>query len=71
MQKNGPVGKLLSCYKDQQITEELLFQWFLHFKQFSEPSKDKPVFLVLNSHASHIALRIYNYRRHNGIIFLH
>jgi hypothetical protein len=45
LQKNGPVGDLNSCFKNGCISEQLFFEWLIHFKHSAEPSKDEPVLM--------------------------
>jgi hypothetical protein len=70
LQKGGPVGAIYSCSKNGWINEELFVHWLQHFKNCVKPLSDESVLLILNNHASHIALRICNYCRYNGIILI-
>jgi hypothetical protein len=60
LENNGPVTDLCS------YSEDLFFEWPLHSKQFSKPSKDDLALLMMESHRSHVSLQVYNYCRDVG-----
>jgi hypothetical protein len=67
LQKNGPLRAFCFSCKISFVTEELHFEWLIHFKQFAKTSKDKPVLLMLDNHASHIPFGICNYCKDNEV----
>jgi hypothetical protein len=53
------------------IDMKLFFEWFKKFVQFSRASKDSPIMLLLDGHASHTKnLDVINYARNHGVILL-
>jgi hypothetical protein len=70
LENNGPVGSQSACSKNGWINEELFFQWFHHFTSYVKYSKNESVLLMLDNHASHVSLRMFNYCRNNGIVML-
>lgn len=50
-------------------SEEFLF-FIKHFVRHTKCSKEHPVLIVLDNHASHLSVNIINYCRENGIVLL-
>lgn len=67
LQRNGPLGALYAGSQKGWITEDLFVEWLHHFKRHTVCSKDNPVLLVLDNHASHCSLSAYNFCKENGI----
>lgn len=70
LQKNGPAGALYKCSDNGWINENLFLEWLVHFKQHAKPSALEPILLILDNHASHISLTIYEYCKVNHIHML-
>lgn len=70
LEKDGPTGALYKCSENGWINENLFLEWLLHFKQHAKPSADEPVLLILDNHASHISLPVYEYCKRNNINML-
>lgn len=70
LEKDGPTGALYKCSDNGWINEHLFLEWLSHFKQHTKPSEDEPVLLILDNHASHISLSIYEYCKRNHIHML-
>jgi len=67
---DGPIGAIYHCSKNGWTTAELFLVWLKHFVENSTCSKEKPVLLVLDNHASHISLEAYEFCRDHGIVMV-
>ncbi|KAG7294875.1 hypothetical protein JYU34_002823 [Plutella xylostella] len=70
LEKDGPAGALYKCSDNGWINEHLFLEWLAHFKQHAKPSADEPILLILDNHASHISLSVYEYCKSNHIHML-
>ncbi|XP_065172534.1 uncharacterized protein [Atheta coriaria] len=70
LQKDGPAGALYKCSDNGWINENLFLEWLVHFKQHAKPSALEPILQILDNHASHISLTIYEYWKVNHIHML-
>lgn len=70
LERNGPPGSIYQCSKNGWINEDLFRVWLRHFVNFTNVSKENPVLLIVDNHASHSSLNIYNFCRNNGVIML-
>lgn len=70
LQTDGPTGAIYKCSDSGWIHEELFLEWLQHFTQHAKPSAEEPILLVLDNHASHISLAIYEYCKKNHIHML-
>ncbi|XP_022198653.2 tigger transposable element-derived protein 2 [Nilaparvata lugens] len=51
--KGAPVGTIFSAHPSGWIQTNSFTQWFRHFIEFSNPTEEKPVLLLLDGHFSH------------------
>ncbi|XP_030037458.2 uncharacterized protein LOC115452977 [Manduca sexta] len=70
LEKDGPSGALYKCSDNGWINESLFLEWLTHFKNHAKPSVDEPVLLILDNHASHSSLPIYEFCKSNYIHML-
>lgn len=49
----APPGAISACHPSGWIQSHLFTRWLIHFIEFTKPSKDDPVLLVLDGHYSH------------------
>lgn len=70
LEKDGPAGALYKCSDSGWINEGLFLEWLGFFKQHAKPSADEPILLILDNHASHSSLPIYEYCKGNHIHML-
>lgn len=70
LEKDGPTGALYKCSDSGWINENVFLDWLSHFKHHAKPSADEHVLLILDNHASHISLSIYDYCKSNHIHML-
>ena len=67
LQKGGPSGALYSCSEKGWITEELFLEYLHRFQKHVKPSREDPVLLIMDSHATHATLKVFNFWKLNGI----
>lgn len=67
---NAPVGTSKMISESGFINKELFCQWLVHFKNYSKPSADNPVLLILDNHSSHRDLDAIQFCRKNHIDLL-
>lgn len=70
LRKNGPPGAVYRCSDNGWITEQLFLEWLQHFCDVVKPSKEDPVLLIIDNHASHCTLEAYNFCKEKGIVVL-
>ena len=70
LEKDGPAGAIYKCSENGWINEALFRDWLAHFKQHTKPSADEPIYPLLDNHASHISLPIFEYCKSNHIHML-
>ena len=52
------------------MTGDNFFNYLKHFHKYARPSKELPVLLLLDNHASHVSLAVINYCKENDIVLL-
>lgn len=68
---NAPRGSWADCHESGWIQKEIFTSWFRKFIVFSRASKEKPVLLILDGHASHTKnLDIIDLGREHGVHIL-
>lgn len=67
---DGPVRAIYHCSKNGWTITELFLVWLKHFMKNCKCTKEKPVLLVLDNHASHICLEAYEFCRDHGIVMV-
>lgn len=71
LMKDAPPGSQSSCHLSGWVQLEIFTKWFQHFLQFSRPSKETPVLLVLDGHYSHTRnVEVINLARQNGVVII-
>lgn len=70
LMESCPPGSECHFRKTRWMTSEAFLKWLTHFVNFSKPSKDNPVLLVLDVHCSHKSLSVLQYAKYNSIIML-
>ncbi|XP_045461681.1 uncharacterized protein LOC123671731 [Harmonia axyridis] len=70
LEKDGPTGAIYKCSDNGWINEELFLQWLKHFTQYAKPSAEEPILLILDNHASHSSLAIFEYCKENYVHML-
>lgn len=53
LMKGGPPGALGRCHISGWVQSYLFTEWFDHFIQYTRPSEESPVMLILDGHFSH------------------
>lgn len=70
LESDGPRGAIYRCSKNGWITEDLFVDWLEHFADFTKPSENEPILLILDNHSSHISLKAYEFCKKNNIVML-
>jgi len=68
--KGSPAGTIGGCSENGWVTSELFVKWLQHFAEHVKPSKDIPVILLVDGHASHKTLAAIEFARSNGIVMI-
>lgn len=66
----GPSQSICMVSDSGFVNSELFVNWLHHFKDFTHPSSEDPVLLLLDNHSSHISLEAVKYARQNNIVML-
>lgn len=53
LKKGAPAGTIFAVHPSGWIQTNLFTQWFQHFIEYTNPTKEKPVCLILDGHFSH------------------
>lgn len=61
MEKDGPAGAIYKCSDNGWINENFFFEGLQHFTAHTKPSLEQPILLILDYHASHMSLQIFEY----------
>ncbi|KMQ85085.1 jerky-like protein [Lasius niger] len=76
MDKNGrlmigaPPQSIAIPHESGWMNGDIFLQWLQNFKQHVQPSKENPILLILDGHASHKELTVIEYARKNHIYML-
>lgn len=66
-----PPGSFDFYHESGWINKESFLVWFSHFIEFSNPTPEKPVLLILDGHNSHTkSIELINLAREKNVIFL-
>nr|XP_049698141.1 jerky protein homolog-like [Helicoverpa armigera] len=67
----APAGSIGDCHPSGWIQTHLFTKWFQHFINFTKPSKDDPILLVLDGHYTHTRnIDVINLARENNVIIV-
>ncbi|XP_041459064.1 uncharacterized protein LOC121410818 isoform X2 [Lytechinus variegatus] len=67
----APPGSIHECHKSGWMQMDIFTKWFKHFIRSSGTSKDNPVLLILDGHATHVRnLDVIDLARDNGVVML-
>lgn len=67
----APAGAIWGCHPSGWIQADLFTMWFDHFINFTKPTAEDPVLLVLDGHYSHTRnIDLINKARENHIIII-
>lgn len=67
---DGPPGCIGTANPSGWVTSEEFLFFIKHFVKHTKCSKEHPVLIVLDNHASHLSVDMINYCRENGIVLL-
>ncbi|KAM3965936.1 uncharacterized protein ACR2FA_012786 [Aphomia sociella] len=70
LEKDGRAVAIYKCSDNGWINEHLFFEWLQHFAMYTKPSSHEPVLLILDNHASHTSLMVYDFCKQNNIHML-
>ncbi|KAJ8936819.1 hypothetical protein NQ318_015286 [Aromia moschata] len=62
-----PSESVLEAQPNGWMNADLFLEWMGHFIKYANPSKERPVLLVLDGHASHKDLRVITFAREHNI----
>ncbi|KAJ8942136.1 hypothetical protein NQ318_021644 [Aromia moschata] len=62
-----PSESVLEAQPNGWMNADLFLKWMGHFIKYANPSKERPVLLVLDGHASHKDLRVITFAREHNI----
>lgn len=68
---NAPPGSWAEFHRSGWIQEDIFTRWFMKFIEFSHPTKESPVLLLLDGHATHVKnLKVVELARENNVIIV-
>jgi hypothetical protein len=66
--KDGPPGSIYKCSKSGWITEDLFYDWLVHFSKHTNSAIANPVLLIMDNHLTHTTLKAFDFCKENGIV---
>ncbi|KAJ0169726.1 hypothetical protein K1T71_014332 [Dendrolimus kikuchii] len=67
----APAGSWGECHESGWIQSHLFVLWLKRFIEWSQASKDEPVLLLLDGHATHVkTIEVIDIARENGVVLL-
>lgn len=71
LKKGKPAGSLVRYYLSGWVQGYPFAEWFAHFIDFTHPTKESPVLLILDGHYSHTRnLKVIDLARQNHVILI-
>jgi hypothetical protein len=67
---DGPVGCLGLVHESGWMTADNFLLSLIHFQSHVGSTKQRPVLLLMDNHASHVDFRVIEYAKENGIVLL-
>ncbi len=66
----SPHGSLGGANPFEWMNSENFLNFLKHFVDQVRPSREKPIFLLLDNHESHLSIDALNFTKDNGIVML-
>ena len=71
LMNGAPPGSIYACHKSGWMQLTIFVDWFKHFIQATGASKENPVLLILDGHATHtMNLEVIDLARDKGVVIL-
>lgn len=70
LERDGPPGAVYTCSKNGWTNEQIFITWLEHFINFTNPTEEKRIFLIMDNHNSHATLEAYEMAKNNYITML-
>ncbi|XP_067664237.1 uncharacterized protein [Haliotis asinina] len=70
LMNGAPAGSLAKCSRNEWMDQDLFLDWLRHFRDFVQPTREKPCLLLLDDHNSHKTLEAISFARDNHISML-
>jgi hypothetical protein len=67
---NGPEGSAVSGNKSGWMTGDDFLLFMEHFIKYTRVTKDRPALLLLDNHQSHLAVKVFDLVKENGVVLL-
>jgi len=68
--KNGPTGSKMAVSDKGYMNSLTFLKWLDHFVEFSKPTPEKPVLLILDNHSSHVSYEAVAHAKLKNIVML-
>lgn len=68
--RSAPSGTIGMTSPNGWITDELFVKWLQHFADYTRPTKEKKVLLIMDNHHSHCSINAIEKAKSNNIILL-
>ncbi|KAJ8982176.1 hypothetical protein NQ317_013961, partial [Molorchus minor] len=64
----APTGTVGYAQENGWMTTEIFLKWLNHFKEYTKPSQDKKILLLLDGHSSHKNIEVLEFAKKNHIL---
>lgn len=68
--KNGPQSCRMAVTEKGYMNAATFIKWLDHFVEFSKPTKERPVLLILDNHSSHVSYQAVAYAKSKNIVMV-
>lgn len=71
LMNGAPPSSIYACHQSGWIQQEIFVQWLHHFIEFTKPTEEDPVILILDGHYSHTKnLEVVNVARAHHVVII-
>lgn len=70
LEKDGPPGAVYTCSHNGWTNESIYIKWLRHFIEYSKPTAEQPVLLIMDNHNSHCTLEAWEVAKANHVVML-
>lgn len=70
LEKDGPPGAVYTCSHNGWTNESIYIKWLRHFIDYSKPTAEQLVLLIIDNHNSHCTLEAWEVAKANHVVML-
>ncbi|CAF4919927.1 unnamed protein product [Pieris macdunnoughi] len=70
LEKDGPPGAVYTCSHNGWTNSSIYIKWLRHFIDYSKPTTEQPVVLIMDNHNSHCTFEAWEVVKANHVVML-